>query len=119
MRSSLSCGKRPAFFDIRTLTAAKLTPGQLLAAWTEAAQKASPAGFGVFGLLSYGVYILHGALYALLQAIHVDPGPNALAAILVAVIAATGAAIADRVYDRPMRAPEMHVLHEAIRLEEL
>ena len=35
----------PAFFDIRTLSAAKLTTDQLQTAWVQAAQKASPAGF--------------------------------------------------------------------------
>ncbi len=36
----------PAFFDIKTLSAARLTPGQVVEAWCQAAQKASPAGFG-------------------------------------------------------------------------
>lgn len=35
----------PAFFDVKTLAAAKLTPEQVVGAWIEAAQKASPAGF--------------------------------------------------------------------------
>lgn len=61
-----------------------------------------------FGVLSYGVYVLHAPLYGVLQtglqAAHVDLPHSALAPVVVAIMAGTAAAIAHMVYDQPFRA---------------
>lgn len=59
------------------------------------------------GLLSYGVYVIHvpmfAALGAVAAALHVQLGEGPWLAVLVAVLAATVAAIAHVVFDRPLR----------------
>ena len=59
------------------------------------------------GLLSYGVYVIHVPMFAALgaaaAAVHVQLGEGPWLAVLVAVLAATVAAIAYVVFDRPLR----------------
>jgi peptidoglycan/LPS O-acetylase OafA/YrhL len=62
---------------------------------------------GVFGLLSYGIYVFHGpifgALMSVLPSLHIDLGGTWMMVALVAALAASAAAIADGLYDRPFR----------------
>ncbi|MFT3723041.1 MAG: acyltransferase [Hyphomonadaceae bacterium] len=62
---------------------------------------------GIFGLLSYGVYVLHVPLYGVLQAallgVHVTIEHSAFAPVIVAVMAASAAAIGNHFYDTPFR----------------
>ena len=59
------------------------------------------------GLLSYGVYVIHVPMFAALgvgaAALHVQLGEGPWLALLVAVLAAVGAAVAHVVYDTPLR----------------
>ena len=59
------------------------------------------------GLLSYGVYVIHVPMFAALgvgaAALHVQLGEGPWLALLVAVLAAMGAAVAHVVYDTPLR----------------
>jgi peptidoglycan/LPS O-acetylase OafA/YrhL len=60
------------------------------------------------GLVSYGVYVIHVPLFAALgvaaAALHVTLPEGPLLALAVAALAALIAAVADRIYDRPLRA---------------
>lgn len=61
-----------------------------------------------FGLLSYGVYVIHVPLFAALEAaaaaLHLELPHGPLLALLVAAVAATGAGLAYTLFDLPVRA---------------